>query len=497
MITVPPDTRVPSDTRVPADTLAARPAAHADLREKILAAVGAKGLVAEPAALSPYLVEARGLYGGQAPFAVLPGSTEEVAATVRLCAEAGVAIVPQGGNTGLVGGGLPCGRGDEIVLGLSRMNRVRDLDPANDTMTVEAGCVLRNLQETAAAADRLFPLSLGAEGTCQIGGNISTNAGGVQVLRYGNTRDLVLGLEVVLPDGRIWNGLRRLRKDNTGYDLKQLFIGAEGTLGIVTAAVLKLFPLPKDNATAFAALRDLPAAIELLTLARGRAGQAVTSFELLPRIALDFALRHVRGIADPLAEPHDWYALVELSGGGRDGTQAAAMEALLAEAFEAGLVRDAALAASAGQSQAFWRLREAIVEAQKFEGGSIKHDISVPISRVPAFLDEVLPAVEAMIPGIRPIPFGHVGDGNIHLNFAQPIGADREAFLAQWDAVNRLVHDAVMAFDGSISAEHGLGRMKVAENQRLKDPVEIALMQALKATVDPRNLMNPGKVVPR
>ena len=467
----------------------------AALRGAIAKVVGDRGIIAEPADMAPYLEEPRGLYKGATPFIVRPGRTDEVAAVVRLCAEARVPVVPQGGNTGLCGGARPGERGDEVLISLGRLNRIRQLDAEDYTLTAEAGCVLQDLQAAADAADRLFPLSLGAEGSCQIGGNISTNAGGVHVLRYGNTRELVLGLEVVLPDGQIWNGLRRLRKDNTGYDLKQLFIGGEGTLGIITAAVLRLFPKPRQVVTAFAALRDLEAAVSLLARTRAAVGEVVTSFELIPRRGLDFALRHVAGVVDPLGERHDWYALIELSAGnGADGL-GEALETALAAAYEDGLVSDATVAASEAQAAGFWRIREAIVEGQKPEGGSIKHDIAVPVSAIPAFVARAVAAVESLIPGIRPVIFGHIGDGNLHFNLTQPEGAEREAYLARWAEVNHAVHDIVTAFDGSISAEHGLGRLKVAENARLKSPVEIALMRQVKTALDPHNIMNPGKVV--
>ena len=465
----------------------------AALRAQILRVVGDKGVIAGADDMAPYLVEPRGRYRGATPFVVRPASTDEVATVVRLCAAARVPIVPQGGNTGLMAGGIPFEGGEEILVNLGRMKRIRDIDPVDYSLTAEAGCVLQDLQAAADAVDRLFPLSLGAEGSCQIGGNISTNAGGVQVLRYGNTRELVLGLEVVLPDGQVWDGLRRLRKDNTGYDLKQFFIGAEGTLGIVTAAVLRLFPKPRETATAFAALRDVAAAVELLARTRAAVGEVVTSFELIPRRGLDFAIRHVAGVSDPLSEPHAWYALVELSAGA--GGLGEALEGVLAQAYEDGLVPDATLAASAAQAQDFWRIREGLVEGQKFEGGSIKHDVSVPVSEVPAFMARATAAVEALIPGIRPVAFGHIGDGNIHFNLSQPKDADTATYLARWEEVNRLVHDVVREFEGSISAEHGIGRMKIEENRRLKPTLDIQLMRQVKAALDPHNLMNPGKVV--
>jgi D-lactate dehydrogenase (cytochrome) len=363
-------------------------------------------------------------------------------------------------------------------------------------MTVEAGVILAQIQEAASAADRLFPLSLGAEGSCQIGGNISTNAGGVQVLRYGNTRDLVLGLEVVLPDGRIWNGLRSLRKDNTGYALKQLFIGAEGTLGIITAATLRLFPKPKDTATAFLALADLDAVMALFAHARAASGDQLTAFELIPRIGLEMAMRHVAGVTDPLERVYPFYVLLELASSSAEAQLADVLEALLGTALEEGMVADGAIAGSHAQRQAFWRIREGMVEGQRHEGGSIKHDVAVPVSSVVDFIRAASAAVTERLPGLRVVAFGHVGDGNIHFNLSQPLGADRAAYLARWHEFNELVHDIVAGFDGSISAEHGIGRLKTGEMTRYKAPVELELMARLKAAFDPLGIMNPGKVVP-
>lgn len=446
--------------------------------------------------MAPYLADQRGRYNdARAAFVVRPSTSEQVAGCVGLASEFGVAIVPQGGNTGLVGGSIPGATGEEILLSLSRLNRIRALDALNDTITVEAGCILKDIQEAAAEADRLFPLSLGAEGSCQIGGNISTNAGGVHVIRYGSMRELVLGLEVVLPDGRIWDGLRALRKDNTGYDLKQLFIGAEGTLGIITAAVLKLFPRPRQRVVAFAAVRDPQSALDLLALVRADCGEAVSAVEFLPRIGMDMCLRHVPGTVDPLAEPHDWYLLIELQAATLAGGLREGLESALAAAYEQGLVPDATIAESEAQAESFWRLREAVVEAQKQEGGSIKHDVAVPVSAVPAFLERAGTKVREMVPGIRPVPFGHLGDGNIHFNLSQPEDAEREAFLARWDEVNAAVHAIVRELGGSISAEHGLGRLRKAENMASKPAVEIELMRRLKHLLDPQGLMNPGKVI--
>jgi FAD/FMN-containing dehydrogenase len=468
----------------------------ADALDRIRAVVGPRGWTADPAEMAPFLAEERGLYRGKARMVVRPASTQEVAEIVRICAESAIAIVPQGGNTGLVGGGVPHDHGAEIVLSLSRMNRVRALDPLNYTITVEAGCVLANIQKAADEADRLFPLSLGAEGTCQIGGNLSTNAGGIAVLRYGMARDLVLGLEVVLPSGEIWNGLTGLRKDNTGYDLKQLFVGAEGTLGIITAAVLKLFPRPGSVETAFVAVPGPDAAIELLSRLRAGTGDAVTAFELISRRALEMVLKHIPGTSSPLAELHSWHVLIETSSGATGGGLKASLEQVLGAAMEDGLVHDAVLAASGDQAKALWRLRESITEAQKPEGGSIKHDVSVPVSQVPTFIARATAACEARLPGIRIVAFGHAGDGNIHFNMSQPVGADRAAYLARWAEFNRIVHDIVAELGGSISAEHGIGRLKREELLHYKSPVAIELMRTLKRTLDPKNILNPGKVVP-
>ena len=459
--------------------------------------VGPAGWLAEPAAIEPYLIETRGLYRGATALVLRPGTVAEIAEIVRICVEARLPIVPQGGNTGLVGGGVPARDGHSIVLALGRLNRIRAIDPENFTITAEAGCILADIQAAADAEDRLFPLSLGAEGSCQIGGNISTNAGGIQVLRYGNMRELVLGLEVVLPDGRIWNGLRSLRKDNTGYDLKQLFIGGEGTLGIVTAASLRLFPKPAERAAAFVALADLDSVLGLFARARAASGDQVTAFELIPRIGVDFAIRHVHGIIDPLEARHDYYALIELSASNRTAGLASLLEELLGAALEAGEIVDGTIAASEAQRLGFWRLREGIVEGQKFEGISIKHDIAVPVAAVPRFLAEALATVKARLPGIRPVAFGHVGDGNIHFNLSQPEGADPELFLARWHEFNDIVHGITARLGGSISAEHGVGLLKRDELPHYKSALELELMARIKAAFDPENLMNPGKILHR
>lgn len=463
--------------------------------DQIIAIVGASGCLTEATDIEPYLDEERGLYRGATSLVVRPGSTQEVAAVVKLCADAGTGIVPQGGNTGLCGGGVPAESGAEIILALGRMNAVRDIDATNFTITVEAGCILADIQTKAEETDCLFPLSLGAEGSCQIGGNLATNAGGINVLRYGNARDLVLGLEVVLPDGRIWNGLRALGKDNTGYALKQLFVGSEGTLGIITAAVLKLFPKPRETETAFCALSALEDVTQLLNRARALSGDAVTAFELVPRIGLEFCTRHIDGVTDPLGEPHDWYTLIEFSTSRPDSNLRAAFEGFLEAAFEDGIIVDAVIAESQAQAENLWRIRESLPEAQKHEGGSIKHDVSVPVSRVPELITRGTAAVLTAYPGVRPCPFGHVGDGNVHFNISQPLDMDKDAYLAEWENMNRIIHDLVVEMKGSISAEHGIGRLKVEEMEHYKDPIELDLMKTLKAALDPKRTMNPGKVV--
>ena len=467
----------------------------ADTLARMKAVVGPKGFIDAASNMAPYLTERRDLYTGRAAAILRPASTEEVSALMAIAHDMGTKIVPQGGNTGLVGGQIPFETGDEVVLSLSRMNRIVALDAANNTLTVEAGVTLAAAQAAADKGGRLFPLSLASEGTCEIGGNLSTNAGGTAVLRYGNARDLVLGLEVVLADGRVWNGLTGLRKDNTGYDLKQIFLGAEGTLGIITRAVLKLFPKPHSVETAFAAVPDVAAAVTLLRLAEEATGGLVTGFELMPRIGIEFVTRHQPGASDPLGAPSPWYVLIELSSGGDGAALAQSLEALLEAAMEQALVTDAAIALSQSQRADFWRLRESMSEVQRLEGGSIKHDVSVPVSSVAAFIARATEAVEARLQDIRPVPFGHVGDGNIHFNLSQPIAMDKAAYLALWDEMNAIVHGIAREFGGSISAEHGVGRMKRDEIAATKSPVEIELMRTLKRALDPRNILNPGKVV--
>ena len=463
-----------------------------DLRGRVQAIVGATGVIDPGPDSEPYLAETRQLIRGHAQAVLLPRSTQEVSAIVRLAQEARLPFVVQGGNTGLVGGGVPFGG---LVISLRRLNRIRAVDPVNATMTVEAGVVLQQVQEAAAAADRLYPLSLGSEGSCTIGGNIATNAGGTAVLRYGNTRDLVLGLEVVLPDGQIWNGLSGLRKDNAGYDLKHLFIGSEGTLGIITAAVLKLFPRPRSQLAGFVGAESPAAVVAFFDRLRARVGEKLTTFEILPRFGLDIVIRHGQGIRDPLAEPHPFYAFFELTTPESEAPLADLAMGALEAALEAGEIADATLAASETQGRAFWRIREALAELQKHEGASIKHDVSVPISRIADFMVEAQAVCEAALPGIRVCGFGHIGDGNLHYNLTQPVGMDPREFLAQWHRFNTIVHDLVVVRGGSIAAEHGVGMMKRDELLHYKDPVALALMTTLKRSLDPSNLLNPGKIV--
>jgi FAD/FMN-containing dehydrogenase len=438
------------------------------------------------------LREWRKLYQGKTPLVLKPGSTEEVSRILALAHETGTAVVPQGGNTGLVGGQIPFAT--EIVVSLERLNRIRSIDPRGNTMIAEAGVTLAAAQKAAADAGRLFPLSIASEGSAQIGGNLATNAGGLQVLAYGNARNLVLGLEVVLADGQVWQALRALRKDNTGYDLRDLFIGSEGTLGIITAAVLKLVPAPKSKATAFVGLAGLDEAARFFDIAHELGAGELTAFELMPRIGIEFVLRHVEGARDPLEAPHPWYALVELSSQRLDAAEASA-EAVLVAGVERGAVADAALASSLSQAAGFWRLREMLSEVQLYEGGSIKNDVSVPVAALPEFLARAIEAVTALVPGCRPVPFGHYGDGNIHFNISQPEGADKAAFLARWDEMAGAVNAIVLELGGSISAEHGVGRMKRHLLPQIKHPVEMAMMRAIKAALDPRGILNPGKVV--
>lgn len=461
----------------------------------LLAVVGDSRVLASAPDMAPYLSDWRGRYTGDALAVVFPADTDQVAEVVLVCARAGVAIVPQGGNTGLCGGATPLAQARAVVINLSRMTRVRAVDAENNTLTVEAGCTLASIQEAAEGIDRFFPLSLASEGSCQIGGNLSTNAGGVQVLRYGNMRELVLGLEVVLPDGQVWNGLRALRKDNTGYDLKQLFIGAEGTLGIITAAVLKLFPRPRVSATAWVSVPGPNAAVGLLNALQSSCGDRVTAFELMGRAALELVLKHIPGARPPIDPLPAWSVLVEL----RDTVQrdglSELLEETLANALEADLIRDAVIAGSLAQKRALWEMRENISEAQRIDGVSIKHDVSVPVSRVPNFIERAGEMVQTRWPDVRIVVFGHIGDGNLHYNLSRTDALDNQGFVALTPEINRVVHDLVDSLDGSISAEHGLGQLKREEITRYKSGLELELMRAIKRAIDPNGIMNPGKVL--
>ncbi len=468
--------------------------ARTALLDQIAAIVGGRYVLTEGADQVAYLTELRNLFHGRALAVVRPGSTAEVASLLALASRTGTPVVPQGGNTGLVGGQVPDASGDALVLSLTRLDKVREVDPLTDTMTVEAGLTLLKAQEAAEAADRLFPLSLASEGSCTIGGNLATNAGGVTVLAYGNARDLVLGLEVALADGRVMNGLSKLRKDNTGYDLKNLFIGAEGTLGVITAAVLKLYPRPSSRITAFCGLATPEAALALLARMKAGAGPALTSFELIPRFGLEIPLRRMQGLRDPLADPHPWYVLLELSllaGVRGEGLG----EELIGAAIEAGEVADATLASSLEQAKALWRIRETLPDAQRAEGASIKHDISVPVASIPRFLAEADAAMAKLVPGARILSFGHAGDGNVHYNIFPAPGADEAAFLTRWHEIGDAVYEVVSRLGGSISAEHGVGQLKRDLLPRVKDPVALDLMRALKRTLDPKGVLNPGKVL--
>ncbi|BBO14372.1 MULTISPECIES: FAD-binding oxidoreductase [unclassified Bradyrhizobium] len=453
--------------------------------------VGDKHAITDAADIEPYVTEERNLFHGRSPLVLRPGSTAEVSEICKLASEHKIALVPQGGNTGLVGGQTP--HNGEVVVSLRRLDKIREVDTASNTMTVEAGVVLQIAQAKASDVDRLFPLSLGAEGSCTIGGNLSTNAGGTAALAYGVAREMALGLEVVLADGRVLGVLSKLKKDNTGYNLHNLFIGAEGTLGIITAATLRLFPKPRAVETAYVGLKSPAAALKLLTIAQSEAASALTSFELLSEMAVDFSVRHGIDVRDPLSEKHPWYVLMELSSPGDDARTP--LETILARAMEEEIVDDAVIAANLSQRNNFWKLREEMSSAQKPEGGSIKHDISVPIAAVPEFIAEANAAVVKLIPGARPVPFGHLGDGNLHYNVSQPIGADTADFLARWHDMNAVVFEIVLRMGGSISAEHGIGVLKRDELPDVKDKTAIELMRAIKAMLDPLGIMNPGKVL--
>jgi FAD/FMN-containing dehydrogenase len=463
-----------------------------DLLARFTAIVGPKYAVTSPQDQEPYLVEMRDLYHGHTPVVLRPGSVAEVAAILELANETKTAIVPQGGNTGLVGGQIP--HHGEVVLSLIRLDKIREVDPISNTMTVEAGVTLQRAREAAAAAGRLYPQLLPSEGTCTIGGNLATNAGGVAALAHGIARSHALGLEVVLADGRVLHNLNKLKKDNTGYDLKNLFIGSEGTLGIITAASLRLVPRPRSIETAFVGVPSPQAAVDLLGIASERTSGGVTSFELMARSGVDAVVKHDASSRNPLAGPHPWYVLIELSSQARTGLREV-LEGILSEGQQKGLVLDATIADSLGQGKAFWRIREMFGEVQRHIGASIKHDVSVPVAAIPVFIEEVNAAVSKLIPGCRPLPFGHVGDGNIHYNVTQPEGADKEKFLARWDEVNAVVFAVVKKFGGSISAEHGVGVMKRDILPLYKDPVALELMRGLKRMLDPNGILNPGKVL--
>jgi FAD/FMN-containing dehydrogenase len=475
-----------SDTALPA----------ASLLDAIRAVVGDRGLLTGSTDTAAYTEDWRRLYQGRTAAVVRPGTTQELAEVVRLCAAAGTPIVPQGGNTSMVGGAVPNEDGSEIVVSLARLNRIRDLDPADMTMTIEAGVTLKAAQLAAADQDCLLPLSISSEGTAQIGGVLAVNAGGNNTVRYGNARDLVLGLEVVLPDGTIWNGLRRLRKDNSGYCLRQLFVGSEGTLGIITAAVLKLVPQPKEIAVALCGVDSPEAALDLFTRFQAHDAASISAFELMSGLGLSFVLKHIPGATLPLETAAPFYVLVELATPRPQAGLRGVLEHVLERALEDGVVADAVIAESEAQRAALWKLREEHSEGQKREGASVKNDVSVPVSKVPSFIRKATAACEALIPGVRAVPFGHMGDGNIHFNLEQPIGTDPEWFLAQDHAIMDAVNDVVREFDGSFSAEHGIGRLKPYMMPDWRGGAELALMQRIKRAIDPDGIMNPGKVLP-
>lgn len=460
--------------------------------DALLQVVGPAGLTQDKHIIEPYLKDWVGYTQGHTPVMVSPSSTEEVSSIMGVCANYGAAIVPQGGNTSSVAGGVPHG---EILLSLRRMNQIRNIDPADFTITVDAGCILANVQSAALKVDRFFPLSIGSEGSCTIGGNVSTNAGGISVLRYGNMRDLVLGLEVVLPDGRIWDGLRRLRKDNSGYAIKHIFIGAEGSLGVITGVSLRLFPQPLETATAFVALHDLDSCLSLLSVIRETSGDAVSSYELIPRLGLDIALKYDSQVIDPITRRHEWYALIEFSGTRADGSTIQALETSLSEALQRHLINDAVVANSGAQADALWRIRRSIVEFQPQAGGEIKHDVSVPISKVPDFIRRAGISVNKVVQDIRPVAYGHIGDGNIHYNLSPPLGMTRASFLKYTNQLHSAVYDVVADFDGSFAAEHGVGIVKKDELVRYRSDTEVDLMRQIKHLIDPEGLMNPGKVL--
>ena len=466
-----------------------------DTLGELKAAVGNGSWLEAPDAVAPFLTDFRRLYHGATPLVLLPRNVDQVAQILAVCNREEVAVVPHGGNTGYCGGATPDETGSQIVLSLRRLNRVRQIDAANYSMIIEAGCTLAEAQAAAREADRLFPLSLGSEGTAQIGGNLSTNAGGTAVLRYGMMRDLVLGLEVVLADGRVLKGLKSLRKDNTGYDVKSLFVGAEGTLGVITAACLKLFPQPADTATALAGIDSPQHALDLLARLRAAAGDQLTSFELMPRLAVELTVKHVPGVADPLGQNTPWYLLIELTSPNPRQDLNTLLTAALEDAAAADVIVDAMFATSVAQAQAMWKLRESVPEAQRRHGASLKHDVSVPVSAIPALILEGSALVRRLAPEGDVVSYGHAGDGNLHFNVSQKAGTDVESFIARGPVLELALFDLVESLGGSISAEHGIGRLKAAEFARRADPVELAVMHELKRALDPKGIMNPGKVL--
>ncbi|MCY1741667.1 FAD-binding oxidoreductase [Ensifer sp. SL37] len=457
--------------------------------------VGNTNVLTDEADKARYLVESRGLYRGTTPMVLRPANVDEVSRIMKLASATRTAIVPQGGNTGHVAGQIPREGKADIVLSLERLNRIRDIDPVGNVIVADAGCILADIQKAADEHNRLFPLSLGSEGSARIGGNLSTNAGGTAVLAYGNMRQLCLGLEVVLPTGEIWDGLRRLKKDNTGYDLRDLFIGAEGTLGVITGAVLKLFPKPLGHQVAFAGVGSVEHALALFEKASSLCGPALTGFELMPRLGVEFTTKHIPGVRDPMETVHPWYALIDISTSDSAESAERMVQDLLEQGYAAGLVENAVIAANETQAKALWHMRESMSPAQKPEGGSIKHDVSVPVSSIPAFMKEADAAVVKAIPGARICSFGHMGDGNIHYNISQPVGADKQAFLDRWREINAIVHGIVLGYNGSISAEHGIGQLKRDELAEVRAPIEIELMQRIKHAFDPAGIMNPDKVL--
>lgn len=462
--------------------------------QKLKNTLGPKGWIEDKEIIEPYLLEERGLFRGESSLLLKPKNTEEVSKILKLCNKYNIKIVPQGGRTGLCGGTIPSENGQEIILSLERMNKIKDLNEANFTITVEAGCILNNIQNIADEKNFLFPLSLASEGSCTIGGNLSTNAGGINVLRYGMARDLVLGIEVVLANGEIWSNLTSLRKDNRGYDLKQLFIGSEGTLGIITSAVLKLFPAPRNIETALFAIPNTDAAIELLGLARNASADLLNAYELVSRIGMEMVIKHIPGAKEPIKDKYEWYVLIEFSSSSKNNLRQQ-MEDLFELALNKKIVLDGVIAESTQQRKDLWVLRDGLNEAQKPEGGSIKHDISVPINNVSKFIDSASKCVKKFIPSSRVVAFGHIGDGNIHFNISQPLKQDKNEFLNKWNDVNKLVFDIVESLNGSFSAEHGIGKLKRKELQTYNPKIEIDLMKSIKSTFDPNNILNPGKVL--